>query len=353
MHGAGDLPLLDHDTTQYRVPPALVFLEAFGNIATRGPDGSPADLRRSFRAAIRSMKSRASILFMAFVLCSHAGAQQRNVLFKDSHTLSARWELADSLRNGNFLLSSYKPVFVLPATWSSSPNQIPYRSDRSLPTGPDPAPLNAVECKFQFSFKTKVVSGLFKNKGDIWVAYTQSSRWQVYNKKLSRPFRESDFEPEVILVIPMNFRFLGLRVRMLSAGLSHQSNGGAAPASRSWNRVIGQVGIERGRFTVLLRPWWRFPEGKNDDNPGITGLLGNGEVIFIYQHKSHVISAQVRSAFVDAPLKGGSVQGDWSFTISGHLKAHLQVFHGYGENLLDFDHKQTTIGLGVSLLDWL
>ena len=81
--------------------------------------------------------------------------------------------------------------------------------------------------------------------------------------------------------------------------------------------------------------------------------MGNGEIIFIYQRRSHVISAQVRNAFVDAPFRGGSVQGDWSFTISGHLKAHLQVFHGYGESLLDYDHKQTTIGLGVSLLDWL
>jgi len=312
-----------------------------------------ADMLKSFCAKSRVNVLRASVLFVAFVLCTCVGAQKRNEIVKDSHSLSARWELADSLRNGNFLLSSYKPVFVLPFTWSSSPNQEPYRSDRSLPTSPDTLPLNAVECKFQFSFKTKVVSGLFKNKGDIWVAYTQSSRWQVYNKDLSRPFRETDFEPEVILVVPMNFRFLGVRVRMLSAGLDHQSNGGAAPSSRSWNRIIGQVGLERGRFTVLLRPWWRFPEGKNDDNPGITGLLGNGEMIFIYHHKSHVISAQVRSAFVDAPFKGGSLQGDWSFTISGHLKAHLQVFHGYGENLLDYDHKQTTIGLGVSLLDWL
>jgi len=298
----------------------------------------------------------ASRLFVLWLVCGlyiSAGAQKRNELFKDTHTLAARWELEDSLSNGNFLLTSYKPVYVLPGVWSSSPNGRPYRSDRSAPPDPEPIPLNAVECKFQFSFKTKVVQGLFKNRGDIWVAYTQSSRWQVYNRGLSRPFRETNFEPEVILVIPMNFRIFGLRVRMLSAGLDHQSNGSTDPYSRSWNRVIGQVGLERGRCTVLLRPWWRFPEGRLDDNPGITGLVGNGELIFIYQHRSHVISAQVRSALVDAPLKGGSVQGDWSFTISGHLKAHLQIFHGRGENLLDYDHKQTTIGLGVSLLDWL
>nr|MBP6312116.1 phospholipase A [Flavobacteriales bacterium] len=73
----------------------------------------------------------------------------------------------------------------------------------------------------------------------------------------------------------------------------------------------------------------------------------------IYQRNSHVFSVQVRNGFIDDPLKGGSVQGDWSFTISGHLKARLQVFHGYGESLIDYNHKQTTVGLGVSLLDWL
>jgi len=298
--------------------------------------------------------SRALVLWLVGVLCTRAAAQQRNELFKNTHSLAARWELVDSLRNGNFLLSSYKPVYVLPVNWSSAPNLAPFRSDRSAPPNPEPIALNAVECKFQFSFKTKVVQGLFKNTGDIWVAYTQNSRWQVYNSDLSRPFRETNFEPEVMVVFPMNLRLLGLRMRMLSAGLNHQSNGGSDPYSRSWNRLIAQVGIERGRCTVLLRPWWRFPEGdRKDDNPGITGLVGNGELIFIYQHRSHVISAQLRSAFVDAPFKGGSVQGDRSFTISGHLKAHLQVFNGYGESLLDYDHRQTTIGLGVSLLDWL
>ncbi|HMC96260.1 MAG TPA: phospholipase A [Flavobacteriales bacterium] len=281
-------------------------------------------------------------------------AQSQNRAFTETHTLRARWELADSLRNGNFLITPYKPVYVLPAVWSSTPNRDPRRTNGPDPTGNEELPLDVVECKFQFSFKTKVLQGLYKNKGDIWVAYTQSSRWQVYNYGFSRSFRETNYEPEVMLVWPTKFRVLGFTGRMLSAGIDHQSNGGVEPYSRSWNRLIAQVGLERGRCTLLLRPWWRFPESENaDENAGITGLLGNGEVIAIYQVRSHVISLQLRSAFIDAPFTGGSVQGDWSFTIKGHLKAHLQVFHGYGESLIDYDHRQTTIGLGVSLLDWL
>jgi len=288
---------------------------------------------------------------LALVLTPAAIAQAQNRAFLETHSLVSRWELVDTARNGTFLLTPYKPVYLLPAVWSSSPNGSPNAVSR--PNDPVMA-LDVVECKFQISFKTKLLQGLYKKKGDVWVAYTQSSRWQVYNYGLSRSFRETNYEPEVMVVYPTNYRFLGFRGRLLSAGLNHQSNGGSDPLSRSWNRLIVQAAFERGRYTVLLRPWWRIPERPGtDDNRYITTTLGNAEVVVIFQLRSHVIALQARSAVVEALFDSGSVQGDWSFTISGHLKGHVQVFHGYGESLIDYDHPQTTIGVGVSLLDWL
>lgn len=288
---------------------------------------------------------------LALVLTPAALAQSQNRAFLETHSLVSRWELVDSVRNGTFLLTPYKPVYLLPAVWSSAPNGTPNAASRPEDPGFD---LDVVECKFQFSFKTKLVQGLYKKKGDIWVAYTQSSRWQLYNYGLSRSFRETNYEPEIMLVYRTNYRFLGFRGHMLSAGLNHQSNGGSDPYSRSWNRLIVQAAFERGRYTVLLRPWWRIPERQaTDDNRHITSTLGNAEVVVIFQLRSHVIGLQARSAVVEALFDSGSVQADWSFTISGHLKGHVQVFHGYGESLIDYDHPQTTIGVGVSLLDWL
>jgi len=49
----------------------------------------------------------------------------------------------------------------------------------------------------------------------------------------------------------------------------------------------------------------------------------------------------------------GSAQVDWSFPIHRNLKGFVQVFSGFGETLIDYNHRQTTLGVGVALVDWL
>ena len=112
--------------------------------------------------------------------------------------LDSRWELARDSKLGLFNFRAYKPVYLLPAFWSSNPNRTPH-SPNPRNTVTTPEGLNPTELKFQLGFKTKVAENLFGDNGDVWLGYTQSSRWQAYNADLSRPFRETNYEPEAML----------------------------------------------------------------------------------------------------------------------------------------------------------
>lgn len=266
--------------------------------------------------------------------------------------LDSRWELSHRAKLGTFGLRAYKPLYVLPGVYTDEPNQ--------FPSSPEPGHSVEVsesqdnfEAKFQISFKTKVAQEIFGPRGDLWFGYTQSSRWQVYDSAASRPFRETNYEPELMLVFATRYRLLGLDGRLLGVSLNHQSNGKDLPYSRSWNRVIGMVGFERQAWTLMLRPWWRLPEvSGEEDNSDIEDYVGRGDVLVVRRVRDHEISLMARHSLRGGERSHGALELGWVFPIHRDLKGYLQVFHGYGESLIDYNASSTRIGLGISLLEW-
>jgi phospholipase A1 len=291
---------------------------------------------------------------LVFVLCISYGVKSQSLFSRPdslvTKTMSQEWELDKDDKRGTFKLNSYKPFYVHPIHYSSDVNRAPKSEslDNELPENLD---LDNVEVKFQISFKTKVVQSFLFGKGDIWVGYTQVAHWQVYNKRLSRPFRELNYEPELIAVYPVDFKFLGFQAKMVSLGFNHQSNGRQDPISRSWNRVMFQMAFERGNFQIYLKPWLRLDGGEEDDNPEITEYIGRAETTVIYKKNGTSISALVTNSLALNDNRG-SLQLNYLFPIKNNLRAHLQLFTGYGESLIDYNHYQTTASIGLSFVDW-
>lgn len=264
--------------------------------------------------------------------------------------LSERWELDPQSRAGTFQFRAHNPTYILPFYTTSNVNTRPSSPAAGRSATADTGQ-RAGEVKFQLSFKTKLMEGLFNERSDLWFGYTQQSHWQLYNPQNSRDFRETDYQPELILTTRTDFDVLGWRGRFVNLGLLHQSNGRSEPLSRSWNRVYVQAGLEKGNWVLLARPWWRVPEHGNDDNPDITRYLGHGDLTAMWKRDGHVVSLQARQSF--SSNGKGSAQADWAFPLSRHLKGHVQLFSGYGANLIDYNFKQTTFGIGVSLSEGL
>lgn len=258
--------------------------------------------------------------------------------------LEERWSVVEGVPGAE--VRAYKPSYLLLARTSDRPNLLPETPTR----GAQAVDLRDTESKFQLSFKFMVASLSEDQRLSIWGAYTQQSHWQVYHPQASRPFRETNYEPELFLAWQPDREVLGLRWRLLTVGINHQSNGRPEPLSRSWNRLVVQAGFERGDFVLLLRPWFRAHEsGAEDDNPDIEDYLGHGEVVAAWCRKGHTLTATGRWN----PATGkGAIQGAWSFPLQRRLKGYVQVFSGYGESLVDYNWRQTTAGIGFCITDW-
>ncbi|QER39545.1 phospholipase [Acinetobacter suaedae] len=266
--------------------------------------------------------------------------------------LDRRWELSEESKLGAWNIRAYQPVYLLPVFWTSNKNEFP-SSPNPVNTVDEKQNLTSSEAKFQLSLKTKAWENIFGNNGDLWLGYTQSSRWQVFNADESRPFRETNYEPEASLMFRTNYEILGLNARLLGVTLNHQSNGRSDPLSRSWNRVIFNLGFEKDNFALMLRPWYRIAEdAKDDNNPDIKDYIGRGDLTAFYRKGENDFSLMLRHSLKGGDRSNGAVQFDWAFPITGKLRGHFQLFDGYGESLIDYNHKATYVGLGVSLMNW-
>ena len=279
---------------------------------------------------------------------------------KPASVLSQQWELDGKKGKSTFfMLRPYRPNYFLPVAYNFSPNE-----NTALDFDPDAKPQHN-EAKFQLSFKVKPwcsdIEGIKYLKGiDLWFAYTQLSFWQLYNSTFSSPFRDANYEPEMLVNFRTDIDIPGVddfKLRFVNIGFNHQSNGRSAPLSRSWNRVVVNAGLEKGNFNMLLKTWYIIPEDEQkSDNPDIARFMGYGELWLTYYWKQNRFAAMVRNNLRED--NRGAVQLDWSIPLSliwdklDMFSIYLQYFNGYGESLLDYNTSVNRISAGFMLVDW-
>ena len=265
--------------------------------------------------------------------------------------LSRYWELDPEDQRGELRFVSYRPNYILPLHVTSRINRAPQSPTQAAVAMPD---YQRVEAKSQLSLRTKLVQNAFDSGADLWAGFTQQALWQVFNGQDSAPFRNTDYEPELMLVLPTRPAWRGLpggwQWRYTQFGVAHQSNGQSDPLSRSWNRVYLAGGIEQGPWSLTAKVTQRLNEPvETDNNPDLASYRGRAELRLRWGAGTSVASLQFNGS-VRRPDKG-ALLAEWSRPIRldqpESLRWYVQAFSGYGETLTDYNFRQTSVGAGV------
>lgn len=275
---------------------------------------------------------------------------------KTSSLVSQFWELNDADKRGLYTLRTYRANYVLPYYYSNNINTQPSSPTRG--SVEEETKYKGEEMKLQFSFRTKVLEDFLLPNADLWVSYTQTSLWQAWNKDLSRPFRSTDHNPDIFYVIPVSQRFDlipgELGIEMIRIGLAHHSNGQSKPESRSWNYWHISTAMTLGPLILESTYKNRVNETyEDDDNPDLIYFKGNLETRLTGLIGRSTISLERSSQYLS--MERGSWQFDLTYPLTKNqpegVRIQLQLFSGYGETLLDYNHRQTRIGIGFLLLN--
>jgi phospholipase A1 len=218
--------------------------------------------------------------------------------------------------------------------------------------------------KFQFSFKYRLLGtgGELSQKipalRRLFIGYTQRSVWNIDDN--SSPFYDTSYMPELLFESQAvleekeggGMHWLGYQV-----GLKHESNGSPAFNSRSMNTVYFRPGVSFGDlngWNVILAPRFHAYVGDLVDNPDLQDYRGNVEFM----------AAVGRNDFFAVSLIGrlgrgghkGSMEADLTIPVKSEFLLDfatyilIQYWNGYGESLLDYNVRSSSIRAGFSLV---
>lgn len=217
---------------------------------------------------------------------------------------------------------------------------------------------NGKDAKFQLSFKYRFfdpkgsIAERFPLLSNVYFTYTQTSVWDLGGD--SSPFRDTSYRPGVF------YRWLsGTHAWMpdeYHLGLEHESNGQSADESRSVNigylRPFWHWDLSGGKRLTFYPKFYNYLE--KNDNEDINAYRGYVDWQMRYGREDGLIVNALYRQGTQGYMTG---QLDFSYPLSERIFArtgafaHVQIFSGYGETLLDYNRENDTqIRVGISLV---
>lgn len=214
------------------------------------------------------------------------------------------------------------------------------------------------DARFQISFKYRP----FEPKGSVaqfapflsnlYFSYSQTTLWDIGSD--SSPFRDTSYRPGLFYrwVGNTNGGWLPDHWRI---GIEHESNGQGGNESRSLNtaylRPSWQINFASGRKLVFSPKIYTYLD--KDENPDIQHYRGYADWQLRYGREDGLMLTGLYRQGTRGYATG---QLDITYPLSDRILsrtgtfAHLQLFSGYGETLLDYNRdRDTQIRLGISV----
>ena len=262
--------------------------------------------------------------------------------------LSEKFENEREANLNSFSLVQHNPNYLLPISYSPNPNSISF-------DGIDDEQIDRFEAKYQISVKTPLWLHQDDTSG-IYFGFTAVSFWQVYNDETSKPFRETNYQPEVFYQFNTDTSLAGYKFNLFRIGLNHMSNGQSGLKSRSWNRIIATALFSDENTAYYIRTWVRLPEDAKtspldplgDDNPDINDYYGRVELGFGYRLGELDIATSIRNNLSLGDNRSG-VEVNITYPFNKRYDLLVQLFSGYGDSLIDYNRHKQRVSIGVQI----
>jgi outer membrane phospholipase A len=224
------------------------------------------------------------------------------------------------------------------------------------------AGIESPNAKFQISFKYQLFTGAgwlaehIHPLTNFYLGYSQTSLWD-WNKP-SAPFFDSSYRPELLYWMPQvdKGKWADWLRLDLQGGVQHESNGRDEDFSRSLNIVYVKPTVFFGKpdgFQLSLAPRAWVYVGDVVDNPDIKDYRGYFDVRTVIGWQDHAqlaATGRVGDDFDHASLQLDFTYPLWEVPlVRSSLFFHVQYFIGYGESLLLYNKRGSSIRAGFAL----